>query len=124
MKLFSRSRSDLILGLWALAPAIGLPAVLVMWQHMIATDSLSWMVEHDTVSPLTPQMTIAALALAVAWVIALILVIRDIWTRELTPQVRTLWTFIAFCSAPYGGLVCWLCHCHRVAPSLAATESV
>src|SRR5437763_14784559 len=105
MQFFSRSRRDLILGLWALAPTVGMPAVVVMWQHMGATDSLSWMVKHDSVSPLTPQMTIAALALAVAWVISLILIVRDIWTRELTPALRTIWTFLALCFSPYGGLV-------------------
>jgi hypothetical protein len=45
------------------------------------------------------------------YLVALVVVTRDIWTRPLDQNVRIMWTVLALVFAPFGGLIYWWVAC-------------
>jgi hypothetical protein len=124
MTLFSRTRSELILGLWALAPGLGLPALILYWHHRIMEGRAHLLALDATFVPLTAWMLIALFAFSFIWLVATVLIIRDVWRRPMPTVLRKLWTAVILLAAPYGALAYWFMSCHGSSrPAIAVAEA-
>jgi hypothetical protein len=116
-KTFSRSRGELILGVWAVAPAIAVPLLMLAWLHRINSFASHFWDFDMTYSPLTTWMVLALFAVGALYLIAIVAVIRDVWIRPLPTNLRIMWTVLTLVVAPYAGVVYWVVHCHSADPA-------
>jgi hypothetical protein len=111
MTIFSRSRHDLVIGAWALAPAIGIPLLMLVWIHRINSFTSHWSSLDMSYSPLTGWMLVALFAVSAGYLIAIVVVVSDVWARPMATNLRIMWTVLALLVAPYAGVVYWIVHC-------------
>jgi hypothetical protein len=124
MNLLSRTRDQLILGIWALAPVLAVVILFLTWPH--CTDNgYSAFTGYDTgcSTPLTAGKALQLLGTIVLLLIADGLVLGDVWRRPLPRGLRKVWTVLIVLGAPFGGFAYWLLHCHGPASTASATEA-
>jgi hypothetical protein len=112
---FSRTGRDYIVGFWALAPAVVIPLMLFAWWHHATTfpsDPTSFD-EFDRSFQSNANHLFGGVFVAGAlYLIALAVVIRDIWMRAMDQNLRIMWTVLTLVFAPFGGVVYWYVVCH------------
>ena len=119
-KHFSRTPADLALGLVAIAPALALPGLVLVWWHKVhglAADVPALDGSFD--NSLTNWMLMGMLAFGALYFTAIVAVIRDVWIRPIPQNVRIMWTILCLLVAPYGGVVYWVVQCNSAPPQPA-----
>jgi hypothetical protein len=115
----SRTGRDYIVGFWALAPAVVIPLMLFAWWHHAATfpsDPASFDEFDRSFQSNADHLFDGVFVAGALYLIALVVVIRDIWMRALDQNVRIMWTVLTLVFAPFGGVVYWWQRCHSTLP--------
>jgi hypothetical protein len=107
---FSRTRSDWILGAWAATPAVGMPLLVLYWWHRTTTAIASWDFAYV---PVGTGTLLAFLVCGALYLVAIALVINDVWGRSMATARQVVWTVLTLFTAPYGGLIYWVICCRR-----------
>jgi hypothetical protein len=116
---FSRTGRDYIVGFWALAPAVVIPLMLFAWGHHAATfpsDPTSFDEFDRTFQSNADHLFGGVFVAGALYLIALAVVIRDIWMRAMDQNLRIMWTVLTLVFAPFGGVVYWYVVCHSRRP--------
>ena len=124
MKLFVRTRAQLILGLWALAPVLFALFIFLTWPHIDGGSGsfTSYDPAYSSSPPLTRLRALELLGTVAAAVVSIGLLLGDLWRRPLPGGLRKVWAVLIVLGAPFGGLAYWLVHCHGPASMPNATE--
>jgi hypothetical protein len=111
---FSRTRGDCIVGFWASAPAVVIPLLFLTWWHRMTrfpSDPASFDEFDSSFHSMADHLAFGMFGAGALYLIALVVVIRDIWVRPLDQNVRIMWTVLGLVFAPFGGLIYWWVAC-------------
>jgi hypothetical protein len=124
MHLLSRTRDQLLLGLWALAPVVAVVILFMTWPHGIDSGP-STLNGYDTgySTPLTGGRALQLFGTIAFVLIGAGMVLGDVWRRPLPRGLRRVWTVVTVFGAPFGGAAYWLLYCHGDATDLPLRES-
>lgn len=109
-----RSRHDYFVGFWAIAPAVVIPLLLFAWWHRVTTfpdDPGSFDQFDSSFHSLADHFALGVFGGGALYLIALVVVISDVWIRPLEQSVRIMWTILTLFFAPFGGVVYWFVAC-------------
>ena len=122
MNLLTRTRGQLILGMWALAPVLVVVLLFLTWPHVDNGSAHYGAYDPGYSTPLTTWRLLELLGTVALVVVGAGMLLGDLWRRPLPSGLRKAWTLFIVLGAPFGGLAYWLLHCHGSAPTADATE--
>src|SRR3954454_8481098 len=124
MNLLTRSRDQLILGVWALTPVAVVVLLFLTWPHVDDGSRYYTPYSPGYSTPLTTGRLLELLGTIALVVVAAGMLLGDLWRRPLPRGLRKAWTRVIPLGAPFGGLAYWLLHGHGDAtPTVPAAES-
>jgi hypothetical protein len=124
MNLLTRTRDQLILGVWALAPVAVVVLLFLTWPHVDDGSRYYTPYSPGYSTPLTTWRLLELLGTIALVVVAAGMLLGDLWRRPLPRGLRKVWTVVILLGAPFGGLAYWLLHCHGGAtPTVSAAET-
>jgi hypothetical protein len=120
-----RSRAQLMLGLWALAPVVLLLFIFLTWPHIDGGSGSfnSYDPAYSNSVPLTKWRALELLGTLALTVVSVGVLLGDLWRRPLPRGLRKVWTVLMLFGAPFACLAYWLLHCHGPVPAANATDT-